>query len=553
MPSLTSPVPDSSAAIAVVIVNYGTAELAAEAVRSVLNNTHAAFNIEVHLVDNASPDGDALALQKLHKEERWAHSENGPVTIYAENENHGFGRGNNVALHALAARENPPDYVLLLNPDAQLQPGALETLATFLNTHSDVGCVGAQISKPTEGPVTAAFRFPSAKVEFVSAANLNPLTRLMGGGTMWMSPDLPTQQVDWVAGAAVMFRMKALEEAGFFDPDFFLYFEEVELIWRLAQHGWPCWYVQEAHVIHHEGAATDVRSGSGARKRRPAYWYQSQAMYFRKTASPIRATGRAFARLAGALIHRGASLLRGRQPDLPKSYFKDYMRHTFLPVLTAKDLSNNADLPTGSQAQHDIDTNAPKTAAINDGKINRNPHDIGFWSLIAEDFRTHDRDLFAQGFWALFWHRFGNLRMSAPGRILRSPLTLLYWFGSKSVQWFCGMDLPYTVVVGRRVKLEHFGGMILVARAIGNDVILRQNTTLGIKTPTKDQARPTIGDGVDIGVGAAILGDISIGRNTVIAANAAVVHDCPADVLMAGAPARIKKKSDKPTLQKMTG
>ena len=224
-----------------------------------------------------------------------------------------------------------------------------------------------------------------------------------------------------------------------------------------------------------------------------------------------------------------------------------------MPVLTAKDLSNSSSRPTGSQAQHDIDTNAPKTAAINDGKINRNPHDIGFWSLIAEDFRTHDRDLFAQGFWALFWHRFGNLRMSAPGRILRFPLTLLYWFGSKSVQWFCGMDLPYTVVVGRRVKLEHFGGMILVARAIGNDVILRQNTTLGIKTPTKDQARPTIGDGVDIGVGAAILGDISIGRNTVIAANAAVVHDCPADVLEAGAPARIKKKSDKPTLQKMTG
>ena len=553
VPALKISVSGSPATIAVIIVNYGTAELAAEAVRSVLENTHGTCRVEVHLVDNASPDGDARVLQQLHAQEGWDRSDNGPVTIYAETQNHGFGRGNNVALNALAARETPPDYVLLLNPDAQVQSGALETLATFLDTHENVGCVGAQISKPSEGPVTAAFRFPSAKVEFVSAANLNPITRAFGGATMWMSPDLPTQQVDWVAGAAVMFRMKALEEAGFFDPDFFLYFEEVELIWRLAQHGWPCWYVREAKVIHHEGAATDVRSGEGARKRRPAYWYQSQAMYFRKTASPFRATGRAVARLAGALVHRGVSLLRGRQPDLPKAYFKDYMRHTLFPVFGAVDLAPGADSSTRSQAQHDIDTNAPRTAAINDGKINRNPSDIGFWSLIAEDFRTHDRDLFAQGFWTLFWHRFGNMRMSAPGRILRFPLTLLYWTGSKCAQWFCGMDLPYTVVVGRRVKLEHFGGMILVARAIGNDVTLRQNTTLGIKTRAENEARPTIGDGVDIGVGVAIVGDVCIGRNSVIAANAAVVSDCPADVLVAGAPARIKQQSGKPKLKKLVG
>lgn len=553
VPSLNSPVSVSSPTIAVVIVNYGTADLAAEAVRSVLENPHGAYRVEVHLVDNSSPGGDARILQQLHVQEGWDRAANGPVTIYAETENHGFGRGNNVALATLAARDTPPDYVLLLNPDARLQPGALETLASFLDTHETVGCVGAQISKPSEGPVTAAFRFPSAKVEFVSAANLTPITRLFGGATMWMSPDLPTQQVDWVAGAAVMFRMKALKDVGFFDPDFFLYFEEVELIWRLAQHGWPCWYVSEAQVIHHEGAATDVRSGSGARKRRPAYWYQSQAMYFRKTASPFRATGRAVARLAGALVHRTTSLLRGRQPDLPKAYFKDYMRHTFMPVFGAADLTRVAPHATGSQAQHDIDSNAPRTAAINDGKTNRNPQDIGFWSLIAEDFRTHESDFFAQGFWTLFWHRFGNMRMSVPGRILRFPLTLLYGLGSKCAQWFCGMDLPYTVVVGRRVKLEHFGGMILVARAIGNDVILRQNTTMGIKTQDANQARPTIGDGVDISAGVVILGDVSVGRNSVIAANSVVLSDCPADVMVAGAPASVKKQRGKAVLKKVAG
>lgn len=539
--------------VAVVIVNYGTAELAAEAVRSVLLQNHAPFDVEVHLVDNASPGGDAEVLEKLHAQESWGQGANGPVTLYREAENHGFGRGNNVVLNALAARSEPPAYVLLLNPDAQLQPGALHTLAAFLDSHETVGCAGAQISKPDGTPVSAAFRFPTAKVEFTSAANLGPITRMTGDATLWMSPDLPTQQVDWVAGAAVMFRMEALAEAGFFDPDFFLYFEEVELIWRLAQHGWPCWYVQEAHVRHFEGAATDVRSGSGARKRRPAYWYQSQAMYFRKTSSHPRATGRALARLAGAALHRGVSLLRRRTPDLPKAYFRDYLRHTFLPVFTAVDQRASTPAYATSQAQHDIDHDVPKTDAINDGKVNRNPGGIGFWALIAEDFRTHARDPFAQGFWTLFWHRFGNMRMSAPGRILRFPLTLLYWSGAKGAQWFCGMDLPYTVVVGRRVRLEHFGGMILVARAIGNDVTLRQNTTLGIKTMDAIQARPTIGDGVDVGAGAVILGDISIGRNSIVGANSTVLSDCPADVMIAGAPATIRKTTGKPTLEKVVG
>ena len=546
VPSLNSPVSVSPTTVAVVIVNYGTADLAAEAVRSVLQNTHGAFNVEVHLVDNASPKGDALVLQQISAEEGWDQSANGPVTIYAETQNHGFGRGNNVALNALAARATPPDYVLLLNPDAQLQPGALETLATFLSTHENVGCVGAQISKPSEGPVTAAFRFPSAKVEFVSAANLNPITRLSGGATLWMAPDLPTGQVDWVAGAAVMFRMKALEEAGFFDPDFFLYFEEVELIWRLAQHGWPCWYVAEAQVLHLEGAATDVRSGSGARKRRPDYWYQSQAMYFRKTASPLRATTRALARLAGAGVHRGVSLLRGRQPDLPKAYFRDYLRHTFLPVLAGRTGPKATPPVQGSQAQHDIDTQAPKTDAINDGKTNRNPPDIGFWSLIAEDFHTHERDWFSQGFWALFWHRFGNWRMGVRLRLLRLPLTLIYKIGHKATQWFCGIKLPYTVVVGRRVKLEHFGAMILVARAIGNDVTLRQNTTFGIARLTERGSRPTLGDGVDVGAGAAILGDVVIGAGTVVGANSVVIHDQPPNALVVGAPARPVHKHTTP-------
>jgi len=90
---------------------------------------------------------------------------------------------------------------------------------------------------------------------------------------------------------------------------------------------------------------------------------------------------------------------------------------------------------------------------INCGTLNRNPT-LSFTALIAEDFATHEKDFFAQGFWALFWHRFGNWRMSVQPRALRMPLTLLYRMGAKASEWFCGIDLPYTTVVGRRVKLH---------------------------------------------------------------------------------------------------
>ncbi len=181
----------------------------------------------------------------------------------------------------------------------------------------------------------------------------------------------------------------------------------------------------------------------------------------------------------------------------------------------------------------------PIVPNINCGTCNRNPSGVSFWALVSEDFATHERDLFAQGFWTLFWHRFGNWRMAVRSRLLRMPLTGLYRIGAKAAQWFCGMDLPYTVVVGRRVKLEHFGGMILIARSIGDDVIIRQNTTFGIASVHGPQSHPTIGDRVDIGAGAVLLGGISIGPDTHIGANAVVTKDQPGGVVVAGVPAKI--------------
>jgi serine O-acetyltransferase len=176
------------------------------------------------------------------------------------------------------------------------------------------------------------------------------------------------------------------------------------------------------------------------------------------------------------------------------------------------------------------------------GESNGNPPGMGLLALWREDLRTHDGNPFEQGFWAVAVHRFGNWRMGVHSRLLRLPLSLLYRVLNKWVEWTCGVHLPYTVRLGRRVRIWHFGGMVLNARSIGDDVQIRQNTTFGVARADRLGALPTIEDRVDIGCGACLLGDITVGHDSMIGANAVVVRDVPPHAVAVGVPARVVQR-----------
>ncbi|MEW6073565.1 MAG: transferase [Planctomycetota bacterium] len=173
------------------------------------------------------------------------------------------------------------------------------------------------------------------------------------------------------------------------------------------------------------------------------------------------------------------------------------------------------------------------------GTANQNPPGMGLWALFREDWLTHE-SLFAQGLWAITVNRFGNWRMGVRPRLLRMPLTLLYAILYRWVHWTCRIELPYIVKVGRRVHLWHHGGSVLGARAIGDDVQIRHNVTLGLAGHGDPVTEiPIIEERVIVGAGAAVLGRIRIGHDSVIGANAVVTKDVPPYSLVGGIPGKV--------------
>ena len=173
-----------------------------------------------------------------------------------------------------------------------------------------------------------------------------------------------------------------------------------------------------------------------------------------------------------------------------------------------------------------------------------NPDGIGFWALVREDLRVHDGDWTVPGFRVLFVHRFGNWRMGVRSRVLRAPLSRLYRRMYRKVRNKYGIDLEFSTRVGRRVQIHHQSGIIINGYCqIGDDCIIRQSVTMGIRSLDDMTGAPILGRGVDVGAGAVILGRITIGDGAQIGANAVVLKDVPPGAVAVGVPARIIERA----------
>lgn len=167
------------------------------------------------------------------------------------------------------------------------------------------------------------------------------------------------------------------------------------------------------------------------------------------------------------------------------------------------------------------------------------------WRQIVEDWVAHERDWTRPGFRAVALHRFGVWRMQIQPRMVRRPFSALYNFLFRYIRNHYGIELPYTVKLGRRVVIEHQHGIVIHAYAeIGDDCIIRHGVTIGNRYMDQPLDTPKLGCRVNIGAGAKLLGAITIGDEVNIGANSVVLCSVPSNQTVTGNPARIVKRSE---------
>ena len=254
--------------VAVILVNHNTRTLLSNALQSVYESARASAldlsDLPVLVVDNASRDGSAQVVA-----EDFPH-----VRLIALDDNVGFTRANNLALaklgfaldanrtdQVMAAR---PDYVLLLNPDAEIMGDALGQMARFMDENPTAGCCGPRLEYGDGAFQHGAFAFPSlgqVAIDLFPVHKLRLARRLYDSSfngryprALWDSEH--PFAVDFVLGAALMMRGAAVNLIGGLDEGFFMYCEEMDWCLRLKEAGWDTYAVPYARVRHHEAQSS---------------------------------------------------------------------------------------------------------------------------------------------------------------------------------------------------------------------------------------------------------------------------------------------------------
>jgi len=172
----------------------------------------------------------------------------------------------------------------------------------------------------------------------------------------------------------------------------------------------------------------------------------------------------------------------------------------------------------------------------------RSAEELSLRELLAEDFATYDRLWLEPGFWAIAAHRLGTRASQVNPAMLRRPLLSAHRVLATAIDWVWGIHLPNTTRIGRRFRIWHHGSILLNARSIGDDVHVRQDTTFGpvrLADAGRPECLPVIEDGVDIGSGACVVGDVHVGKGAFVGANSVVTQQVPPGMVAFGVPARI--------------
>ncbi|CAN5653127.1 glycosyltransferase family 2 protein [soil metagenome] len=270
--------------LSITICSWNTLEDTRACLRS-LEAVRGEANFETILVDNNSEDGSP---DMVADEFPW-------VRLEKMRRNLGFTGGHN---HAFSVRKGR--HIMPLNSDTVVHPGAISGLMAHLESHTRTGIVGPKLLNPDGSLQFSARRFPTpiaALFRNTPLGKLFPNNKFVRAYLMEDFDHSATRPVDWVSGAAFIARQELVDEIGLFDPEYFMYCEDVDICWRAWKADYEVIYLPTAVITHAIGTSTDK-----APNRMIGRFHRSMLRFYTKNMLPERPLLlRPFA-LAGAAV-----------------------------------------------------------------------------------------------------------------------------------------------------------------------------------------------------------------------------------------------------------
>jgi GT2 family glycosyltransferase len=246
------------AGLEVVIVSYRSRGLLRDCLDS-LRRHPPARRMRVIVIDNASEDGSAEMVASEYPE----------VELHASERNLGFAAATNLGI-----RSGRAPYLLALNPDTRVTEGALDSVLAVMDARPEVAVAGCRLVLEDGSFDHAAKRsFPTPLSALGHFSGLGRRRRAPAALAAYRAPEVESGPVDAVNGAFMLIRREAIEKLGGFDEGYWMYMEDLDLCYRLAEAGWSTWYEPGASVIH-------VKAGTTAGRRSPRLnWAFHKGMY----------------------------------------------------------------------------------------------------------------------------------------------------------------------------------------------------------------------------------------------------------------------------------
>jgi GT2 family glycosyltransferase len=272
--------PSYGYSVSIIVVSFNTCDLLRKCLQSILEECGrlpAGVTAEVLVVDNASADGSADMVAREFS------TPSSPIRLIRSDTNLGFGVANNLALEAAEGK-----YLVLLNSDAFFHPGALRLAVEHMEANPAAGIGGARLVGSDGAAQPSARSFPSIWLDALvlsSLADRFPRSRIFGAPDRTWADPKQSAEVDWLPGAFLIARREALARVGIFDPDFFLYYEEVDLCRRVKAAGFPIFYWPDIVVTHLGGESSrqlDSHKLSGHASEVVLWRMRSTFLYYRK-------------------------------------------------------------------------------------------------------------------------------------------------------------------------------------------------------------------------------------------------------------------------------